>query len=63
MLACLAAPCITGAAAIDGDTTRLDSPGEDLRRSLATSQKGEKRSVRGQALMKDPESWRKSRLD
>ncbi len=28
---CLAAICITGAVAIDGDTIRLDSPGKNLR--------------------------------
>lgn len=31
MLTCLAALCITGAVAIDGDTVRLDSPGKNLR--------------------------------
>lgn len=31
MLTCLAAYCITGAVAIDGDTIRLDSPGKNLR--------------------------------
>lgn len=30
-LACLAALCITGAVAIDGDTLRLDAPRKDLR--------------------------------
>jgi len=31
MITCLAALCITGAVAIDGDTIRLDSPGQNLR--------------------------------
>lgn len=31
MLTCLAALCISGAVAIDGDTIRLDSPGKNLR--------------------------------
>lgn len=31
MFTCLAALCITGAVAIDGDTIRLDSPGKNLR--------------------------------
>lgn len=31
MITCLAALCITGAIAIDGDTIRLDSPGKNLR--------------------------------
>ena len=34
MISCLAALCITGAVAIDGDTLRLDSPGRDLRLRL-----------------------------
>lgn len=34
MLTCLAALCITGAVAIDGDTIRLDSPGKSLRLRL-----------------------------
>lgn len=33
-IACIAALCITGAVAIDGDTLRLDSPGKDLRLRL-----------------------------
>lgn len=33
-LACLAALCLSGAVAIDGDTLRLDSPGKDLRLRL-----------------------------
>ncbi|MFJ1291200.1 thermonuclease family protein [Paracoccus yeei] len=33
-LACLAALCLSGAIAIDGDTLRLDSPGKDLRLRL-----------------------------
>lgn len=34
MITCLAALCITGAVAIDGDTLRLDSPGQNLRLRL-----------------------------
>lgn len=34
MLICLAALCITGAVAIDGDTLRLDSVGKNLRLRL-----------------------------
>ncbi|MFC0339793.1 thermonuclease family protein [Paracoccus niistensis] len=34
MLTCLAAICVTGAVAIDGDTVRLDSPGKNLRLRL-----------------------------
>lgn len=34
MITCLAALCITGAIAIDGDTLRLDSPGKNLRLRL-----------------------------
>lgn len=33
-ITCLAAICITGAIAIDGDTLRLDAPGKDLRLRL-----------------------------
>lgn len=33
-LGCLAALCLTGAIAIDGDTLRLDGPGKDLRLRL-----------------------------
>ncbi|WP_136652437.1 thermonuclease family protein [Paracoccus aeridis] len=34
MITCLAAICLTGAVAIDGDTLRLDAPGKDLRLRL-----------------------------
>lgn len=34
MLTCLAAICLTGVVAIDGDTLRVNAPGEDLRLRL-----------------------------
>ena len=34
MLTCLAAICLTGVVAIDGDTLRIDAPGKDLRLRL-----------------------------
>ncbi|SMO96231.1 thermonuclease family protein [Paracoccus laeviglucosivorans] len=34
MITCLAAICLSGAVAIDGDTLRLDSPGKNLRLRL-----------------------------
>ena len=34
MIACLAALCITGAVAVDGDTLRVNTPGKDFRLRL-----------------------------